>query len=140
MELHRHLGSSPCCAAGIEREQEKIKRDAKEAARKGEKAVVKAMAKNIVMSNKAIERMHVTKANLNSVLVTLQTQGGKLRAGQLHAAHREPADSAAVSRRRKPARATARMIISGPPRLASSSNRCAPCAFPSVQPWRAWLV
>lgn len=67
-----------CVIAGIEREQDKIKRDAKEAARKGEKAVVKAMAKNIVMSNKGIERMHVTKANLNSVLVTLQTQGGEL--------------------------------------------------------------
>lgn len=65
-----------CTLAGIEREQDKIKRDAKEAARKGEKAAVKAMAKNIVMSNKAIERMHVTKANLNSVLVTLQTQSG----------------------------------------------------------------
>ncbi len=62
--------------AAIEREQDKIKREAKEAARKGETGAVKAMAKNIVMSNKAIERMHITKANLNSVLVTLQTQGG----------------------------------------------------------------
>ena len=63
-------------AAEIEREQEKIKRDAKVAAKKGETVVLKAMAKNIIMSRKAVERIHMTKAQLNSVALSLQTQGG----------------------------------------------------------------
>lgn len=59
----------------IQREQDKIKRDAKVAAKKNETSVLKSMAKNIVMSRKAIERIEMTKAQLNSVALSLQTHG-----------------------------------------------------------------
>jgi len=72
----RQLDAHSLRDAAIEREEDKIKRDAKEAARKGEKTVLKSMAKNIVMSRKAVERIHVTKAHMNSVMVSLQTQSG----------------------------------------------------------------
>jgi charged multivesicular body protein 3 len=64
----------------LERDEEKIKREIKTMAKRGEMSVVKMAAKNIIVIRKSEERLHVTKAQLNSVMMTLQTDLGAARA------------------------------------------------------------
>lgn len=65
----------------LERDEEKIKREIKAMAKRGEMSVVKMAAKNIIVIRKSEERLHITKAQLNSVMMTLQTDLG---AGSCH--------------------------------------------------------
>lgn len=58
----------------VEREREKFVREAKAAARKGDTFIVKAIAKNYAMAGKMIDKLTTTKATLNSVKMTLETQ------------------------------------------------------------------
>jgi len=58
----------------IQREEAKVKRSLKEAAKKGDKDVCLILAKEVVNSRKAINRIHVTKANLNSVQMQMKSQ------------------------------------------------------------------
>jgi len=57
----------------IEVEEQKLKRSIKELAKKGDKASAKVLAKEIVQSRKAKERIYKSKAQLNSVSMQLST-------------------------------------------------------------------
>jgi len=58
----------------IKREEAKVSRSLKEAAKKGDKDVCLILAKEVVNSRKAINRIHTTKANLNSVQMQMKSQ------------------------------------------------------------------
>ncbi|EOD07074.1 vacuolar protein sorting protein 24 [Emiliania huxleyi CCMP1516] len=58
----------------IQREEEKIKRSVKEAAKRGDTASCKTYAKEIVRSRKAVTRLHTSKAQMNSVVMQMQNQ------------------------------------------------------------------
>lgn len=64
--------------SGIQREEEKIKRSLKEAAKKGDKDVCVILAKEILKARKAINKIHTTKAHLNSVQLQMKNQLGEL--------------------------------------------------------------
>jgi len=57
----------------IEIEEQKLKRSIKELAKKGDKASAKVLAKEIVQSRKAKERIYKSKAQLNSVAMQLSS-------------------------------------------------------------------
>jgi len=59
---------------GIRREEEKIKRSVKEAAKKGDKDVCRIYAKELVRSRRAISKIYVSKAHLNSIQMHMQEQ------------------------------------------------------------------
>ncbi|XP_033633639.1 charged multivesicular body protein 3-like [Asterias rubens] len=63
----------------IEREELKVKRSIKEAAKKGQKDVCKILAKEIVNSRKAKTRIHTSKAQLNSVSMQMKNQLAVIR-------------------------------------------------------------
>lgn len=68
----------------IQREQEKVKRSVKDAAKKGQKDVCKILAKEIVHSRKAVNKLYASKAHMNSVLLSMKNQLSVLRvAGSL---------------------------------------------------------
>lgn len=61
---------------GIQREEEKVKRSLKEAAKKGDKDVCTILAKEIVRSKKATNRIYASKAQINSVIMSMKHQLG----------------------------------------------------------------
>ncbi|CAG0900187.1 unnamed protein product [Darwinula stevensoni] len=69
---------------GIQREEDKVKKTLKDAAKKGDKDVCLILAKEIIHSRKAIGRIHIAQANLKSVEYQMQNQLATLRiAGSL---------------------------------------------------------
>lgn len=65
-------------------EEEKVKRSLKQAAAKGDRESCSILAKEIVRSRKAVNRICTTKAHLNSVQLQMKTQLSTLRvAGSL---------------------------------------------------------
>ena len=58
----------------IEREQKKIEKSIKEAAKRGDTGTAKMLAKEIVRSRKAVNRLHNTKAQMNSVTMQMENQ------------------------------------------------------------------
>nr|CAB3230645.1 charged multivesicular body protein 3-like [Phallusia mammillata] len=58
----------------IQREEEKVKRSLKEAAKKGDKSTSAVLAKEIVHSRKAISRIHASKAQINSIDMSIKNQ------------------------------------------------------------------
>ncbi|XP_043919921.1 charged multivesicular body protein 3 [Protopterus annectens] len=68
----------------IQREQEKVKRSVKDAAKKGQKDVCKILAKEVIHSRKAVNKLYASKAHMNSVLLSMKNQLSVLRvAGSL---------------------------------------------------------
>ncbi|KAJ8271647.1 hypothetical protein COCON_G00105060 [Conger conger] len=63
----------------IQREQEKVKRSIKDAAKKGQRDVCVILAKEIIQSKKAISKLYATKAHLNSVLLNMKNQLAVMR-------------------------------------------------------------
>lgn len=61
----------------IQREEEKIKKSLKEAAKKGDRDVCNILAREVVRSRKAIARIHVSKTQINSVIMGINHQLGK---------------------------------------------------------------
>jgi len=59
---------------GIKREELKVTRSLKEAAKKGDKDVCMILAKEIVHARKAVTKLHTAKANLNSVQLQMKDQ------------------------------------------------------------------
>ncbi|OXA44178.1 charged multivesicular body protein 3 [Folsomia candida] len=59
---------------GIQREEEKIKRSLKDAAKKGDKDVCRVYAKELVRSKKAIGKLYTSKAHLNSIQMHMKEQ------------------------------------------------------------------
>lgn len=63
----------------IRYEEEKVKRTLKQAAAKGDKETCTILAKEIVRSRKATNRIYMTKAQLNSVQLQMKNQLATLR-------------------------------------------------------------
>jgi len=64
---------------GIQREEEKIKRSIKEAAKKGDLDVCKVLAKQTIQSRKAVSRLYTSKAQINSVVMSMNQQVAAIR-------------------------------------------------------------
>lgn len=68
----------------IQREQEKVKRSIKDAAKKGQRDVCVVLAKEMVQSKRAVNKLYTSKAHMNSVLLSMKNQLSVLRvAGSL---------------------------------------------------------
>ncbi|XP_061650226.1 charged multivesicular body protein 3 isoform X2 [Phyllopteryx taeniolatus] len=68
----------------IQREQEKVKRSIKDAAKKGQRDVCVILAKEMVQSKRAVTKLYSSKAHLNSVSLSMKNQLSLLRvAGSL---------------------------------------------------------
>lgn len=63
----------------IEREELKVKMSVKEAAKKGNIDVCKVLAKSLVQSKRAKNRIHTSKAQINSVMMEIQNQQSMLK-------------------------------------------------------------
>jgi len=69
---------------GIQREQEKVKRQVKDAAKKNDKDVCRILAKELVQSRKAVSKLYASKAQINSVILSMNNQVATMRlAGSL---------------------------------------------------------
>ena len=64
----------PLIPAGIQTEENKVKKSIKEADKKGQKDVAKILAKELVQSRKAVGKLYASKAQMNSVMMTMQQQ------------------------------------------------------------------
>nr|SVE86412.1 EOG090X0EF4 [Daphnia similis]SVE87040.1 EOG090X0EF4 [Daphnia similis]SVE87663.1 EOG090X0EF4 [Daphnia similis]SVE88294.1 EOG090X0EF4 [Daphnia similis] len=64
---------------GIQREEEKVKRSLKEAAKKGDRDVCIILAKEIIHSRKAISKIYTSKAHINSISMQMKNQLATLR-------------------------------------------------------------
>ncbi|KAI9024028.1 Snf7-domain-containing protein [Hyaloraphidium curvatum] len=64
---------------GIAAEEEKIKRTMKQAAKRGDVASCRTLAREVARSRKAKTRLHTSKAQLNSVLLQLQHQAAQVK-------------------------------------------------------------
>lgn len=60
----------------IQREEEKVKRSLKQAAAKGDKDTCMILAKEILRARKAINRIHTSKAHMNSIQMQMKNQLG----------------------------------------------------------------
>uniref|UniRef100_A0A2K5BWS8 Charged multivesicular body protein 3 n=1 Tax=Aotus nancymaae TaxID=37293 RepID=A0A2K5BWS8_AOTNA len=58
----------------IQREEEKVKRSVKDAAKKGQKDVCVVLAKEMIRSRKAMSKLYASKAHMNSVLMGMKNQ------------------------------------------------------------------
>ncbi|XP_036728762.1 charged multivesicular body protein 3 [Balaenoptera musculus] len=68
----------------IQREEEKVKRSVKDAAKKGQKDVCVVLAKEMIRSRKTVSKLYASKAHMNSVLMGMKNQLAVLRvAGSL---------------------------------------------------------
>lgn len=63
----------------IQREEEKTKRQIKDAAKKGEKSACKILATEIVKSRKVVNKLYASKAHMNSVSMNMKNQLATLR-------------------------------------------------------------
>jgi len=64
---------------GIQREEEKVKKTMKEAAKRGDKDVCMILAKEIINARKAISKIHSSKAHINSISMQMKNQQATLR-------------------------------------------------------------
>nr|CAG4649721.1 EOG090X0EF4 [Scapholeberis mucronata]SVE93906.1 EOG090X0EF4 [Scapholeberis mucronata] len=68
----------------IQREEEKVKKSLREAAKKGDKEVCMILAKEVLHARKAISKIYTSKAHINSVSMQMKNQLATLRiAGSL---------------------------------------------------------
>uniref|UniRef100_A0A669D143 Charged multivesicular body protein 3 n=1 Tax=Oreochromis niloticus TaxID=8128 RepID=A0A669D143_ORENI len=58
----------------IQREEEKVKRSIKDAAKKGQKDVCIVLAKEVIQSKRAVTKLHASKAQMNSVVLSMKNQ------------------------------------------------------------------
>lgn len=61
----------------IQREEEKVKRSIKDAAKKGQKDVCVVLAKEVIQSKRAVTKLHASKAQMNSVVLSMKNQLGE---------------------------------------------------------------
>lgn len=64
---------------GIQREQDKVKRSLKDAAKNNNKDACVVLAKEMIRSRKAVTRIHTAKAQINSVEMHMKEQLGQMR-------------------------------------------------------------
>lgn len=68
----------------IQREEEKVKRSIKDAAKRGQKDVCVVLAKEMIHSKRAVTKLYASKAHMNSVMLSMKNQLAVLRvAGSL---------------------------------------------------------
>ena len=60
------------CGAEIQREEEKVRKSIKNAAKRGDTGTAKMLAKEVVRSRKAVNRLHTSKAQMNSVVMQME--------------------------------------------------------------------
>ncbi|XP_030212608.1 charged multivesicular body protein 3 isoform X2 [Gadus morhua] len=58
----------------IQREEEKVKRSIKDAGKKGQRDVCIILAKELIQSRRAISKLYASKAQMNSVLLSMKNQ------------------------------------------------------------------
>ncbi|KAM9786816.1 charged multivesicular body protein 3 [Syngnathus typhle] len=63
----------------IQREEEKVKRSIKDAAKKGQRDVCVILAKEMIQSKRAVSKLYSSKAQLNSVTLSMKNQLSLLR-------------------------------------------------------------
>lgn len=63
----------------IQREEDKVKRSIKDAAKKGQKDVCVVLAKEMIQSKRAVTKLYASKAHMNSVSLGMKNQLGELR-------------------------------------------------------------
>lgn len=63
----------------IQREEDKVKRSIKEAAKKGQKDVCVILAKEMIQSKRAVTKLYASKAQMNSVQLSMKNQLALLR-------------------------------------------------------------
>ncbi|CAK6956999.1 charged multivesicular body protein 3 [Scomber scombrus] len=63
----------------IQREEEKVKRSIKDAAKKGQKDVCVILAKEMIQSKRAVSKLYASKAHMNSVQLSMKNQLSVLR-------------------------------------------------------------
>lgn len=63
----------------IQREQDKVKRSIKDAAKKGQKDVCVILAKEMIQSKRAVTKLYASKAHMNSVSLGMKNQLGEFR-------------------------------------------------------------
>ncbi|KAL5470869.1 hypothetical protein EMCRGX_G028913 [Ephydatia muelleri] len=63
----------------IQTEELKVKKSIKDAAKKGQMDVCKILAKELVQSRKAVSKMYTSKAQMNSVIMSMQQQQAMMR-------------------------------------------------------------
>lgn len=68
-----------CLCIAIQREEDKVKRSLKEAAKKNDKDVCKILAKEIIRARKACNKLCTSKAHLNSVALQMKNQLATIR-------------------------------------------------------------
>lgn len=64
---------------GIQREEQKVIKEIKEAAKKGDRDVCVVLAKSLLQSRKAVAKIHMSKAQINSVIMCMQEQLSTMR-------------------------------------------------------------
>ena len=69
-----HPSSPRSLLPEIQREEQKVKGEVKKAAKRGDQDVAKTLAREIVRSRKACNRLHVSKTQLNSVMMQMEQQ------------------------------------------------------------------
>ena len=71
---------------GIRREEAKVTKSLKDAAKKGDKDVCKILAKEVVHSRKTVSKLYAAKANINSIQMQMKGQLATVKvAGSLQA-------------------------------------------------------
>lgn len=68
-----------CYILAIKREEEKVKRSLKEAAKKSDKETCMILAKEILRARKAVNKIYTSKAHINSVQLQMKNQLGIAR-------------------------------------------------------------
>ena len=69
---------------GIRREEAKVTKSLKDAAKKGDKDVCKILAKEVVHSRKTVNKLYCAKANINSIQMQIKSQLANIKvAGSL---------------------------------------------------------
>lgn len=58
----------------IQREEEKVKRSIKDAAKKGQKDVCVVLAKEMIQSKRAVTKLYASKAHMNSIQLSMKNQ------------------------------------------------------------------
>ncbi|KAJ8866061.1 hypothetical protein PR048_033585 [Dryococelus australis] len=62
----------------IQREEDKVKRSLKEAAKKGDKDICLILAKEVLRARKAVNKIHISKAHMQSILLQMKNQLGNV--------------------------------------------------------------
>lgn len=65
--------------AAIQREEEKVRKSLKEAAKKSDKETCTILAKEIIRARKSISKIYTSKAHLNSVSLQMKNQLGSTK-------------------------------------------------------------